>query len=115
MGVSLNSLTSVVPDKRSADPGPIHTGSSLARTRSGSFAPHSSLWLWVPEYVASSVRHPVHRADLVAVGIAQIGDIELVSCALADARRIFDRRSAGGDASGVPLVDLLRRVGGKAD
>src|SRR4051794_864262 len=64
---------------------------------------------------AGSVRHPMHRADLVAVEVAQIRDIEVDAGALADAGRIFAGNAAGGDAGRMPCVDLLRRVGGKAD
>src|SRR3954451_7482979 len=59
--------------------------------------------------------HPVHRADLVAVEVTQIGNIEVDARALTDTRRIFARNAAGGDAGRMPCIDLFRRVGGKAD
>ena len=59
--------------------------------------------------------HPVHGADLVAVGIAQIGEIEFADGAFANAWRILARCRAMGDAGGVPGVGLLGRIGGKAD
>src|SRR5216683_5365078 len=69
---------------------------------------HSSLgWL--------RVSHSVQGAELVAVGIAQIGDIEFEATALAHARRVFAGFSAIGDASRVKRVSLLGRTGGKAD
>src|SRR3954453_13301259 len=64
---------------------------------------------------AGSVPHPMHRADFVAIQVAQIRDIEIDAGALADAGRIFAGNAAGSDASRMPCIDLLRRVGGKAD
>ena len=48
-------------------------------------------------------------ADLVAVRIAQIGEIHLANGALAHARRVFTGRAAIGDAGSVPGVGLRRR------
>src|SRR5438309_5859347 len=47
------------------------------------------------------------RAQLVAVGIAQIGEIQRPGRALADARRILGRGAAVGDPGLVPGVGLL--------
>src|SRR5260221_8078985 len=57
----------------------------------------------------------MHGADLVAVGVAQIGDIEFVAGAFANARRILARRRTMGDAGRMPGVGLLGGSGGKAD
>jgi hypothetical protein len=54
-------------------------------------------------------------AELVAVRVAQIGEIELRAAAFAHARRIFDRRAAGRDARLVPGIGLRRILAGKAD
>src|SRR6185437_1754177 len=59
--------------------------------------------------------HPVQGADFVAVGIAQIGDVELHPSALADARRIFAGLAAMREASRVEGVDLFGGSGQKAD
>src|SRR5690349_1676077 len=59
--------------------------------------------------------HPVRGAELVAVGVAQIGEIELAGRALAHAGRVFDRRAARRDAGLVPGVDLRGRVHREAD
>src|SRR4051812_10290290 len=116
-----NTLSSVVPDKRSADPGPITTGRSLTKTRSYEFALQPLPVVMGPgvrrddtDY-AGLIRHSMHRADLVAVEVTQIRNIEVDAGALADAGRIFARDAAGGDAGRMPCIDLLRRVGGKAD
>src|ERR1700709_1474324 len=57
----------------------------------------------------------MHGANLVAIRIAQISDIELVAGAFTDTRRILARLCAVGDAGGVPGIGLLGRSGGKAD
>src|SRR5215831_2764355 len=57
----------------------------------------------------------VECADLVAGGIAQVGEIELARCALAPPRRVFDAPAAMGDAGVVEGLDLLNAVAGKAD
>src|SRR5215207_4122308 len=59
--------------------------------------------------------HPVHRADLVAVEIAQIGEIHFARGAFANAWRVFAGLAAIGDTSRVPRVGLLGRFGRKAD
>src|SRR3954452_4174703 len=64
---------------------------------------------------AGSVRPPMHRADFVAIQVAPISDIEIDAGGLADAGRIFAGNAAGSDAGRMPCIDLLRRVGGKAD
>ena|ERR1700744_4542287 len=56
----------------------------------------------------TSPLHPVHGADLVAVGVAQISDIEFHAGAFANARRVFAGLTAVGEARCVPGVDLLR-------
>src|SRR5438128_11914238 len=60
-------------------------------------------------------RYPMHRADLVAVQIAQIGEVHFARRAFAYARRIFAGLSAIGDAGRVPGVGLLGRVRRKTD
>src|SRR5688572_11685866 len=57
----------------------------------------------------------MQAAQLVAVRIAQIGQVELPEWVLAISRRILATGAAGGAAAGMPLVDLGRRVEGKAD
>src|SRR5258708_38771445 len=59
--------------------------------------------------------HPMQRAELVAVGVAQIGKVEFAGAALAHTRRIFATRRAMGDAGRVPRVGLLGRATGEAD
>src|SRR5882757_6023770 len=59
--------------------------------------------------------HAVQGAELVAVGIAQIGDIKLDPAAFADARRLFAGLAAMGDAGRVKRVGLFGRIGGKTD
>ena len=54
-------------------------------------------------------------AELVAVGIAQIGEVHLAEPASRDAGRILDRRAAIGDAGGVPGIDLFGARGHEAD
>ena len=54
-------------------------------------------------------------AKLVAVGIAQIGDIEFDPAAFAHARRFLAGLAATGDTGGVKRVGRLGRIGGKAD
>src|SRR3954470_4614497 len=61
-----------------------------------------------------SGREAVQGAELVAVGVAQVGEGELAEAALADARRVLDGRAAVGDAGGVPGVGLCRRLAGEA-
>src|SRR5215831_18840420 len=60
-------------------------------------------------------RDPVHRADLVAVGIAQIGEVELAGRAFANAGRVFAGGGAVGEACRMPSIRLFRRVGEEAD
>src|ERR1700676_2133235 len=54
-------------------------------------------------------------AELVAVGVAQIGDVEFDPTAFADARRFFAGFAAMGEAGGVERLGRLGRVGGKTD
>jgi hypothetical protein len=44
----------------------------------------------------------VQRAELVAVRVAQVGEIEFRAGVFAHARRVFDRGAADGDARLVP-------------
>src|SRR5215470_3647191 len=46
-------------------------------------------------------RHPVQGAELVAVGIAQIGDVEFDAAAFANARWILAGLAAMGEAGGM--------------
>src|SRR4051812_20611224 len=57
-------------------------------------------------------RHPVQRAELVAVGIAQIGDVQLDAAAFADARRVLAGGGAMGEAGGMERVGGIDRLGG---
>src|ERR1700722_14357284 len=59
--------------------------------------------------------HPVQRTELVAVGIAQIGEIEFARGTLPETRRLFAGYASTGDAGRVPGVGLFRRTRGKAD
>src|SRR6266446_690591 len=59
--------------------------------------------------------YPVHRADLVAIEIAQISQIEFTRAAFANARRVFAGRAAIGEARCVPGVSLFGRTRRKAD
>src|SRR6266403_638617 len=54
-------------------------------------------------------------ADLVAVRISQIGEIEFARGPFAYTRRVFAGLSAVGDASRVPGVSLFSRACGKAN
>src|SRR5580658_7500149 len=60
-------------------------------------------------------RHAMQPDDLVAVGIAQIGEVHLPGGALADARRVLDRRAAVGDPGLVPSRGLLGAAHHEAD
>src|ERR1700733_15058843 len=61
------------------------------------------------------LRYPVQGAELVAVGIAQIGDIEFHPAAFAYPRRLLAGFSAMGDTCRVKRVGGFRRIRGKAD
>src|SRR5215471_14684135 len=54
----------------------------------------------------------MERADLIAVRIAQVGEIKLAKRAISPARRIFDALAAGGHAGFVEGSDLLGAVAG---
>src|SRR5439155_14399750 len=68
-----------------------------------------------PPYDPLLRRHPVHRANFVAVEIPQIGEVHFSCGAFAYARRIFAGLAAIGEAGRVPGVSLLGRVRRKAD
>src|SRR3954464_3642543 len=68
-----------------------------------------------PPYDLRLRRYPVHRADLVAVWITQIRQIELSRGTFTNAGRLLAGRRAIGDAGRMPGVGLLRRIGDKAD
>jgi len=57
----------------------------------------------------------MHRDDLVAVGIAQIREIDLARDTLAPAGRVLDALAAAGDAGVVERLDLLGTGAGEAD
>ena len=63
----------------------------------------------------SSGRHAMKPDDLVAVGIAQIGEIHLAGGPLADARRVLDRGAAIRNAGIVPRLGLFGVAHRKAD
>ena len=54
-------------------------------------------------------------ADLVAVEIAQISEIDFAGGTFAHAGRLFASRPAIGDTGGMPRIGLLGRIAGKAD
>ena len=56
---------------------------------------------------------PVQRAELVAVGIAQISKIEFTHGGFAHAGRFFARFAAMGDAGRMPGIGLLGGVAAK--
>src|ERR1035437_7302145 len=81
-------------------------------------------WLMRATFVADHTRardrragstHPVQGAELVAVGIAQIGEIEFARSALAHTRRVLAGLAAIGDAGRMPRVGLLGGARGKTD
>jgi hypothetical protein len=57
----------------------------------------------------------IQSADLVAVRIAQIGEIEAARRGLTGAGRRFRRGSTVGDSGAMPPIDLLGRLAGKAN
>src|ERR1700759_1758695 len=57
----------------------------------------------------------MQRAQLVAVRVAQVSEIEFRRAAFAHARRIFDRGAAGRDARLVPRIRLRRIFRGETD
>src|SRR5829696_8388889 len=63
----------------------------------------------------SSPRHPVQRAQLVAVGVAQIGEVERAERALAAAGRVLAGGASTRRPGLVPGLDLFRPVHGKPD
>src|SRR6185312_16665562 len=63
----------------------------------------------------SGSRHAVKRAQLVAVGIAQIGQVDRTGAALADARRVLDRLAAMGNTRLVPGIPLFLTCHREAD
>src|SRR5579872_5734360 len=63
----------------------------------------------------SSHRHPVNRAQLVAVGITEVSEIDGTRGTLAHAGRILGGRAAVRDPGLVPGVDLLGIAHREAD
>jgi len=57
----------------------------------------------------------MQRTQLVAVRVAQVGEIELRAAAFAHARRLLDHRAAGRAARLVPGIGLRWILAGKAD
>src|SRR5262249_39896823 len=57
----------------------------------------------------------MHRDDLVAEWIAQVGEIDLARGPFAPAGRVLDALAAVGDAGVVERLDLLGTGAGKAD
>ena len=51
--------------------------------------------------------HPVQGAELVAVGVAEIGEIHLATGTLADPRGIFTGGATGREACSVPGISLF--------
>jgi hypothetical protein len=60
------------------------------------------------DHLSQSLLAAMHGADLVAVGVAQVGEVEAHARAFAPAGRVFNRLAAGGDAGRVPDVGLFR-------
>src|SRR5215468_7189008 len=58
---------------------------------------------------------PMERADFIAVGIAQVGEIKLAESTLSPARRILDALASVGNAGVVKCFHLLGAVASKAD
>src|SRR5690348_5033015 len=63
----------------------------------------------------NSGRLAIQRAQLVAVGIAQISEIHLAGRALANARRVLDRLAAIRDTGFVPRLGLFGTAHQKPD
>jgi len=63
----------------------------------------------------SGSRHAIKRAQLVAVGIAEVREIHLAGGPLAHARRVLDRRAAIRDSGFVPRVGLFGIAHREAD
>ena len=57
----------------------------------------------------------MQRAELVAIGVAQIGQVQLAHSAIAPARRVFTGAAAVGNTCRMPGVNLLGRFGLEAD
>src|SRR5690606_10490767 len=60
-------------------------------------------------------RKAVHRTELVAVGVAQVGEVHAAGRAFAHAGRVLDGDAAGGHARRVPRVHLGRGFAGETD
>jgi hypothetical protein len=55
----------------------------------------------------------MQRANLVAVGIAEIGEVEFAKAALAHAGRLLDRRAAVAASGFMPGLRVIGAVDGK--
>ncbi len=56
---------------------------------------------------SSGARQTVQAANFVAVGVAQVGQVQLAVCTFARAGRVFARGTAVGQPSGVPRLGLF--------
>jgi hypothetical protein len=65
--------------------------------------------------LATSARHPGHRAQHITVRIAQIREIHRAERQFAHVGRVSDRFAAMRDSVRVPCVDLLARSAMKAN
>jgi hypothetical protein len=63
----------------------------------------------------ASGRRAIQGAELVAVRIAQIGEIQAANLGATHAGRVPDRFSTIGDPGGMPEIDMVGRLAGKAD
>jgi hypothetical protein len=83
------------PDSNFKQPKIAIASQRVARTADYAFADPPYRLRETPSY------HPVHRAELVAVGIAQVREIEFARGTFAHARRVFADLGAVGDAGRV--------------
>lgn len=65
--------------------------------------------------VFASVRHAIQSAELVAVRVAQIGEIQAARLRAAHAGWVFDRCATLGDPGSMPEIDLVSRLADKTD
>src|SRR5205823_12872605 len=76
----------------------------------------AALWvLFSVDLPYSRSRHAINPDQLVAVGIAKIGEVHLAGGSLAHARRVFDRRAAIRDTGFVPCFGLFGIAHREAD